>query len=143
MALFSVFDISGSAMEANSMRLNTTASNLANANSVASSERGAYKARHPMFKTIHERAVQFGAKGNEPAAGGVRVTAVVESEKPARKEYRPEHPAANEEGFVFVPDVNVVEQMADMISASRSYQANVNVSKTTKDMLSSTLQLGQ
>jgi len=113
---------------------------LANANSVASSEGGAYKAKHPLFKTIQDKALQ---EGGSPNAGGVQVVAVVESEKPARKEYRPEHPMANEEGYVFMPDVNVVDEMADMIAASRAYQTNVSVSKSAKDMLSSTLQLGQ
>ncbi len=137
MSLFSVFDIAGTGMNAQSVRLNTTSSNLANANSASSSLGETYRARHPVF-TQMLNAFDF----DSPSAG-VRVLGIVESQKPLRSEYKPGHPMANEEGYVFMPNVNVVEEMADMISASRAYQTNVEVMSTTKEMLMRTLAIGQ
>ncbi|HEY8519040.1 MAG TPA: flagellar basal body rod protein FlgC [Gammaproteobacteria bacterium] len=136
MNLFKIFDISGSALSAQSVRLNTVASNLANADVPSATADGVYKARHPVFAAV------LRAVGTE-TAGGVRVTGIVESERPPRVEYRPGHPLANEEGYVYLPAVNVVEEMADMISASRSYQSNVEVLDTIKQLMLRTLQLGQ
>ena len=137
MSLFKVFDIAGSAMSAQSVRLNTTASNLANAESVGSSEATTYKARHPVFaamlKAMHG--------GNE--AVGVQVLGVVESQEPLQQRYAPENPLANAEGYVYQPNVNSVDEMVNMISASRSYQNNVEVMNTSKQMLLATLRLGQ
>ncbi len=137
MSLFSVFDMAGTGMYAQSVRLNTTASNLANANSASSSLEQTYRARHPVFSQLYD---EFDP---EAPAVGVRVLGVVESQEPLRSEYNPGHPLANEEGYVYLPNVNVVEEMANMISASRSYQTNVEVMNTAKQLLMRTLALGQ
>lgn len=138
MSLFKVFDIAGSAMSAQTVRLNTTASNLANADSVSSSIDQTYKARHPVFAAALNEAMD--ANGS---VGGVQVRGVVESQAPLRQEYRPEHPQANEDGYIFLPNVNVVEEMANMISASRSYQSNVEVVNVAKQLALRALTLGQ
>lgn len=137
MSLFNVFGISGSALQAQTLRLNTTSSNMANANSVSSSIGTTYKARHPVFAPMMKDFE------NEKKAVGVKVLGVVESNSPLRSEYSPNHPMANEEGYIYLPNVNMIEEMADMISASRSYQSNVEVMTTAKKMLMRTLQLGQ
>lgn len=134
MSLFRVFDIAGSALSAQSLRLNVTASNLANAESASSSINQTYRARHPVFG-----ATPTAAGG----AAGVRVLGVVESRAPARSLYEPENPLADERGYVHLPNVNVIEEMTNMISASRSYQNNVEVFNTSKQMLLRTLSLGQ
>jgi len=138
MSLFNVFDISGSGMTAQSLRLNITASNLANADSVSSSTEQTYRAREPVFAAVYDQFKQGGQ-----ASAGVRVGAVVENQSPLQQEYRPDHPAANEDGYIFKPNVDVIEQMANMISASRSYQSNVEVFNTSKRMLMRTLSMGQ
>ncbi len=138
MALFNIFNIAGSAMSSQSIRLNTTASNMANAESVSSSLNETYKARHPVFQTTYTDFV----KGDAISAG-VRVAGIVESDAPLRTIYNPDHPQANEDGNIFLPNVNVMEEMADMISASRSYQNNVELINTSKEMLLRTLTLGQ
>lgn len=135
MSLFSVFDIAGSAMGAQTIRLNTTASNLANAESVSGSEAEVYRARHPVFTTFRNAL--------DESVAGVRVSGITESQAPARQEYAPDHPQANEEGYVYLPNVNIVEEMADMISASRSYQNNVEMIKTSKQLLLNVMQLGK
>ena len=139
MSLFNVFDIAGSALSAQTVRLNLTSSNLANADSVSSSVERTYRARHPVFETVRE-AVDFAAR---ESGLGVRVTDVVESQAPLRKEYRPEHPQADVDGYIYRPNVNVVEEMANMISASRSFQTNVEVMNASKHMLQRVLTLGQ
>lgn len=131
---FRIFDIAGSAMSAQSVRLSTVASNLANADAVGSDPDSVFKAHLPMFKTAPEVA------GTQTP--GVRVTGVVESQTPAEKRYEPGNPLADGEGFVYAPNVNVVEQMVDMISASRSYQNNVEVMNTAKELALKTLTLG-
>ncbi len=137
MSLFNIFEISGSAMSAQTIRLNTTASNIANADSVASSTGEVYKARHPVFQTIVNRL------GNQGQSRGVRVTGIIESQAEAIARYQPENPLADENGYVFAPNISLVEEMANMISASRSYQSNVQVANTAKNLLSRTLTLGQ
>jgi flagellar basal-body rod protein FlgC len=137
MSLFNVFDIAGSAMSAETVRLNVTASNLANAQSVGSSEESTYHARHPVFA-----AVMDSLQGNAGSVG-VAVNGIVESQAPLEQRYQPEHPMANEEGYVFLPNVNIVDEMANMISASRSYQGNVEVLNTSKQLMLATLKLGQ
>ena len=137
MSLFNVFDIAGSAMSAESVRLNTTASNLANAQSVGSSEETTYHARHPVFSAVMK------SLGDGGQSVGVEVKEIVQSNTPLEKRYQPGHPMANEEGNVFLPNVNVIEEMANMISASRSYQTNVEVLNTSKQMLMRTLSLGE
>lgn len=137
MSLFKVFDIAGSALSAQSVRLNTIASNLANAESVASSEGQTYRARQPVFSAMLD------SLDTDGAAAGVQVLGVVESQAPLRREYRPEHPLADAEGYIHMPNVNAIEEMANMISASRSYQTNVEVINTSKQLLLRTLALGQ
>lgn len=132
--MFSIFDISASAMTAQAQRMNATASNMANANSVAGPDGEPYRAKHVMFQAQSQGGSEM---------GGVRVTEVVESEAPPRMEYRPGHPLANEEGYVAMPNVDPVDEMVDMIAASRSYQANVEVMNTSKSLMLKTLTLGQ
>ncbi len=137
MSLFNVFGISGSALQAQTLRLNTTSSNMANANSVSSSTGETYRARHAVF------APMIKDFSDEKKAVGVRVLGIVESNRPLRSEYNPNHPMADDEGYIHLPNVNMIEEMADMISASRSYQSNIEVMTTAKKMLMRTLQLGQ
>ncbi|MCE0494441.1 flagellar basal body rod protein FlgC [Vibrio salinus] len=138
MSLFNVFNVTGSAMSAESVRLNTTSSNLANADSVASSAKDTYKARHAVFGAELSNA----RNGNDYTVP-VKVMGIVESNKPLVAEYNPEHPLANEDGYIYKPNVNVMEEMANMISASRAYQTNVQVADASKQMLLRTLQMGQ
>jgi flagellar basal-body rod protein FlgC len=141
MSLFNVFGISGSGMSAQSVRLNLTASNLANSESVASAPEDAYRARHPVFQTMLRDAVLGRADGN--TGGGVRTAGVVESQTEGEARYEPGHPLADDKGYIYASNVNSVEEMANMISASRSYQQNVEVMKTSKDLLMRTLRLGE
>jgi flagellar basal-body rod protein FlgC len=137
MSLFKVLDIAGSGLSAQSLRLNVTASNLANADSVSGSAGTTYRARHPIF------AAALLDANRSTGAIGVRVSGIAESQAPLPKEFRPNHPAADADGFIYRPNVNVVEQMADMISASRTYQSNVEVINASKRMLLQTLSLGR
>lgn len=134
MSLFNIFNIAGSGMSAQSVRLNLTASNLANSESVASTPEAAYKARHPVFQTIMNEALQ---------AGGVRTAGVVESQKLGEARYAPGNPLADAKGYIYVSNVNPIEEMANMISASQSYQQNVEIMSTSKDLLMRTLRLGE
>ena len=137
MSLFKVLDIAGAGMSAQSLRLNTTASNMANAESVSSSTEQTYKARQPVFSAIMQ---DLGG----PAAGvGVKFDGVVESQEPLRKQHNPGHPMADKDGYIYLPNVNMIEEMANMISASRSYQSNAEVAKTSKQLLMRTLSLGE
>lgn len=138
MSTFKVFDIAGSALSAQSVRLNTVASNLANANTVSGDKDQVYKARYPVFETV----VAQTARG-EASGAAVRVTEVIESDKAPLARYEPGNPVADADGFVYAPDINPVEQMVDMISASRSYQNNIEVMNASKEMLLATLRLGQ
>ena len=137
MALFNVFDIAGSAMTAQSMRLNVVASNMANADSVTGSDGQPYRAKQVIF--------QAQAVNNSMPKGvsGVAVTKVIDDPAPMKLVYDPQNPFANAEGYVTMPNVNVVEEMTNMISASRSYQANVEMMNTAKTMIQRTLTLGQ
>jgi len=131
-------------MSAQSVRLNTTASNLANAESISSSEGETYRARKPVFAV--QMAEQLGLSSLDAkldAGAGVQVTEIVESQSPLRPVYNPNHPMADEEGYIYYPNVNVVEEMADMISASRSFQINAEIMNTAKQMIQRTLTLGQ
>ncbi|MCU4676436.1 flagellar basal body rod protein FlgC [Catenovulum sp. 2E275] len=139
-SLFNVFDISGSAMSAQSVRLNTTASNLSNANSVSSSVDQTYRSRQPVFAAEMSRA-QSNMESSEKV--GVKVLGIVESDKPLQVEYNPNHPMADKNGYIYKPNVNVMEEMANMISASRAYQTNIQIADAAKKMLSRTLQIGQ
>lgn len=136
MSLFNVFQVSSSAMTAQSMRLNATASNLANADSITSADGTPYRAKQVVFE-----ATPIGGDGN--LSQGVRVSQVVDDASPPRMVYDPKNPAADEKGYVAFSNVNVVEEMTNMISASRSYQTNVEVMNTAKTMMLRTLQIGQ
>lgn len=131
-------NISGTGMAAETVRLNTTASNIANANSVSSSYEDTYKARHPVFAAALNQASQDQTKGV-----GVNVLGVVESQKPLQVQYAPGNPMADENGYIYKPNVNIVEEMADMLSASKAYETNVQVADTTKKIFRRVLQLGQ
>jgi len=137
MSLFSIFDIAGTGMSAQSLRLNTTASNLANADSVSSSIGETYRARQPVFATVLDNAQQGLAQG------GVQVKGIIESQEPVRQEYNPSHPLANDQGYVFHSNVDPIAEMANMMSASRSYQNNVEIANTSKQLLMRTLQMGK
>ncbi len=137
MALFDVFDVAGSAMNAQSVRLNVTASNLANAGSVSGDPENVYRARQPVFSSFSQ------SLSNQSGIASVRVNGVVESSGPLDLRYQPDHPEADENGNVYVSNVNTVEEMVNMISASRSYRNNVEIINTTKDLLSQTLSLGR
>lgn len=134
MSLFKVFDVSASAISAQSQRLNVVASNLANAESVAGPDGQPYKSRQVVFQT---RLID-----GDPASAGVQVVQVTEDNSPARRIHDPENPAADADGYVTLPNVNPVEEMVNMISASRSYQTNVDVMNTAKSLLQKVLQLG-
>jgi flagellar basal-body rod protein FlgC len=142
MSSFKAFDIAGSGMSAQSVRLNTTASNLANAESVSGDPNTVYKARHPIFEAVRAQ-LAAGAGKDENANAAVKVSGIYESQAPANKRYEPGNPLADTNGYVYAPAVNVVEEMVNMISASRSYQNNVEVMNTSKDLLMATLRLGQ
>ena len=135
MSSFRIFEIAGAGMSAQSVRLNTVASNLANAESVSSDPATVYKAKHPVFRA------EVSADGE--AGASVSVQGIVESNATPDKRYDPGNPLANAEGYVFAPNVNSVEEMVDMISASRSYQNNVEVMNTARTLMLATLRLGQ
>ncbi|MDF1482794.1 flagellar basal body rod protein FlgC [Extensimonas sp. H3M7-6] len=134
MSMFSIFNISGSAVSAQAQRLNVVASNLANVDAVAGPDGQAYKARQVLFQTT-----PMGSDG----AAGVRVSAVNEDNTPGRRVHEPNNPMADAQGYVTYANVNAVEEMVNMISASRSYQNNVEVMNTAKSLLLKTLQMGQ
>lgn len=135
MSLFNVFQVSSSAMTAQSMRLNAVASNLANADSIVSADGKPYRAKQVVFETT--------PMSGDGVSNGVRVRQVVEDASPARMVYDPKNPAADEKGYVAFSNVNVVEEMTNMISASRSYQTNIEVMNTAKTMMMRTLTIGQ
>ncbi len=148
MSLTNVFNIAGTGMNAQSIRLNTTASNIANAETVGSSEGDTYKARKPWFSVLEKQWNDVDRLNRKldvrsQIGDGVKIDGIVESEAPLKKRFEPNHPMADEEGYVLYPNVNVVEEMTDMMSSSRSYQMNVEVMKTAKQMLQRTLTLGQ
>ena len=134
MSLFNVFNISGSAMSAQSQRLNTVASNLANADSATSANGKPYKAKQVVFSATPT---------NSATASGVKVKQVIEDNSPAKVIYDPKHPLADEKGYVTMPNVNVTEEMVNMISASRAYQNNVETMNAAKTLLLKTLSIGQ
>lgn len=135
MGLLANFNIAGSAVSAQSVRLNTIASNLANVETVASSEAEAYRSRQPIFRAMIDDQ-------QKPAEVGVRIDGIIESETPITRRYEPGHPMADDEGFIYASNVNPVEEMANMISASRSYQNNLEILNTSRDLLIRALSLG-
>lgn len=137
MSSFKIFDIAGTGMSAQSVRLNTTASNLANAESISGDPNQVYKAKHPLFEAIRA------GLGKDAATNGVSVRGIVENQAPPMARYEPGNPLADVNGYVYAPNVNTVEEMVDMISASRSYQNNVEVMNTAKELMLATLRMGQ
>ena len=135
MSLFKSFDIAASGVSAQSRRLNATASNLANADSAAGADGQHYRARQVVFKAVPLAA-------NDPRTLGVTVSSVTEDQSPPRRVHDPKHPMADETGYVTMPNVNVAEEMVNMLSASRSYQTNLEVMNTAKALLLKTLNLG-
>jgi len=138
MGMMNIFNVAGSAASAQSQRLNVVASNLANADTVAGPDGQAFKARQVTFQTQ-----LMGEIANDPTAAGVRVSNVSEDQTPGRRVHDPKHPGADAEGYVTYSNVNPVEEMVNMISATRSYQNNIEVMNTAKSLLLKTLQMGQ
>ena len=136
--MLSIFNVSGSAASAQSQRLNVVASNLANADTVAGPNGSAYKARQVTFQTQ-----LMGATGNDPTRPGCVSARSPRTRRPGRKVHDPKHPSADGEGYVTYSNVNAIEEMVNMISASRSYQNNLEVMNTAKTLLQKTIQLGQ
>ncbi|MCJ8315081.1 MAG: flagellar basal body rod protein FlgC [Saccharospirillaceae bacterium] len=146
MSLSNVINIAGTGMNAQSIRLNTTASNIANAQTVSSSIDETYRARKPVFQLLQKQYndSRFGESFNIGDVGnGVKVAAIIEKDDPLDIRYDPTHPMADAEGYVFYPNVNVVEEMADMISSQRSFTVNVEIFNTAKAMLQKTLTMGR
>lgn len=133
--MMSIFQIAGSALTAQSQRMNVSASNLANANSAVGPDGQPYRAREVVFQTM--------PLGDSEAVGGVRVASVIQSNAPMRRRYDPGNPLANDQGYITMPNVDVVAETVNIISASRSYQANVEVINTAKALMAKTLTLGQ
>src|ERR1700748_1740021 len=146
MSSFKIFDIAGSGISAQSVRLNTVASNLANADSVSGDPATVYKARHPVFESVKAsvaaQALTAANGGTDAASAAVRGRGIVESTADPKESYEPGNPLANADGNVYSPNVNVIEEMTDMISASRAYQNNVEVMNTSKELMLATLKLG-
>ena len=138
MSMLTIFNVSGSAVSAQSQRLNVVASNLANVDTVAGPDGQAYKARQVTFQTQ-----LMGATPNDPTSAGVVVSNVTEDQSAGRKVLDPKHPSADADGYVTYSNVNAVEEMVNMISASRSYQNNIEVMNTAKSLLLKTIQMGQ
>lgn len=150
MSLSNIFDVAGSAMTAQSVRLNTTASNIANAQSAASSVEETYRGRHPVFAAIQKQVQESNDHywnnsffNDDSESVGVRVLGIVESDAPLQRRYEPAHPLADDEGYVSYPNVDIVEEMANMISASRSFQMNVEIMNSAKQMVQRALTMGQ
>ncbi len=138
MQLVNVFGIAGTALNAQTIRMNATASNLANANSVAGSEEEAYRAKRPLFKALmKEEMTHAGAQ----FVGGVKVDRLVNDPTPVRKTWEPGNPLADKEGYVFHSNVNEMSEMVDMMAASRSYQNNVEVVNTARQLMMRTLEI--
>ncbi|HNT37778.1 MAG TPA: flagellar basal body rod protein FlgC [Rubrivivax sp.] len=138
MSMFRIFDVAGSAVSAQSQRLNVVASNLANADTVAGPDGEAYKARQVVFRTV-----LMGAREQPEGAAGVEVSTIRESDAPGRRVHDPENPSADADGYVTYSNVNPIEEMVNMISASRSYQNGIEVMNTARSLLQKTLQMGQ
>ena len=137
MSSFNIFDIASSAVSAQTVRIDTVASNIANADTVSNTREGVYKARMPVFESVRK-----GVRGDESGAA-VKVARIVESTTPPNARYEPSNPLADTNGFVYSPDISAVEQITDMVSASRSYQNNIEVMRTARELMLATLRLGQ
>jgi flagellar basal-body rod protein FlgC len=139
MSLFNVFDVAGSAMNAETIRLNTTTSNLANAETVNGDATKVYRARHPVFQAMMDSEAGL---DDQDASAGVRVLGIVESNSPPLRTYQPDNPLADKEGYVFTSNVNTIEEMANMISANRSFATNVEAVNTARDLLLKVISMG-
>jgi flagellar basal-body rod protein FlgC len=140
MSLFNVFNTAGSALNAETIRLNTTASNLANAESVNGDPSKVYRARHPVFQTMMNTS--DASFDDSSASAGVRVLGVVESTAPPAMRYEPDHPSANKDGYIYMSNVNSIEEMTNMISANRTFATNVEAINTARDLLLKTISMG-
>ncbi len=138
MGLGQVFDIAGTALSAQSIRLNTVASNMANANSISSTPAGVYRSRQPVFSAMMDNSLN-----GDNTSVGVRVVGIVEKQGDIDKVFDPGNPRADASGFVYQSNVNIIEEMTNMISASRSYQNNIEVMNTAKQLMLATLRLGE
>ena len=138
MGLFSIFEVAGSGLNAQNVRLNSIASNMANASTVANSPENAYKARHPVFANVYEQ--QFASNSN---SAPVRVSGIIESQAEHIKRYEPNHPLSDDNGYVWQSNVDIIEEMTNMMVASRNYENNIEMLNTTKELLLSTLRLGE
>ena len=142
-SLFKIFDTAGSGMAAQSTRLNTVASNLANADTVSSTPEGAYRAKEPLFATLHDSALKGAAKAQDDGTSGVQTLGVSESQADIQSRYEPGNPMADANGNVYGSNVNPIDELVNMISASRSYQNNVEVMNTAKQLMLKTLDVGK
>ena len=141
MGAFDIFKISASGMKAQRTRMDTIASNLANVQTTTTEEGGPYKKKEVVFKAVDVSDEKSFAGSLSKRMDGVEVDNIQESDKPFQQIYNPGHPDANAEGYVTLPNVNMMEEMTDMTAAARAYEANVNVLTTTKDMFLKTLEL--
>ncbi|MFT4814739.1 MAG: flagellar basal-body rod protein FlgC [Pseudohongiellaceae bacterium] len=140
MGLSSIFEITGTALNAQSIHIDTIAKNMANAQVLAGSEQDAYRARRPIFSSILESSISFSF--NKPNQGGVQVDGMAFSDTPIEKRMMRENPFADAEGYVYLSNVNLVEEMAFMMEASRNYQSNIEVMNTSKQLMQRTISLG-
>ncbi|MCW8407765.1 flagellar basal body rod protein FlgC [Legionella sp. PATHC035] len=140
MTLGAIFNIAGSALTAETARLTTSAENMSNANVESGNANEVYKAKYPIFKAVQEHANQW---MGEQISGGVQLKGTYETTSDPIKRYAPDNPLADKQGFVYTPNVNYVEEMANVISASRSYQMDVELLNTTKQLMQRTLKLGE
>jgi flagellar basal-body rod protein FlgC len=145
MSLLNIFDVAGSGLAAQSMRLNTTASNLANADSVASDPAQAYRAREPVFAAVMRQSGMdmMAGVGDQGESVGVQVLGIVESQAPIARRYEPGNPLADGEGYVYTSNVNTIEALTNMISASRTFQSNIEVINTSRDLVLKTISMGR
>jgi flagellar basal-body rod protein FlgC len=141
MSDFKIFDIAGTGMQAQNIRMNLIASNMANIDAVSTTEAEAYRAQKPVFKTVMESMT--GETNPNMTGASVKVEKIVESQAQVMKEYAPNHPMANEEGYIFKSNVNPIEEMADMIEASRAFQNNIEVINSSKKMMTAVINLGK
>ena len=137
MSLFNVFNLSGSALTAQDIRLGAIAQNIANSESVSSTPEDTYRARTPIFRAVYD---EYATSGNDVA---VKVIGIAEDTSPPQKQYDPGNPMADDDGFIYLPNINRVEEMSNMMAASRSFQVNVEMMNTSKELLLRTLTLGQ
>ncbi len=141
MSTFNIFDVAGMGMSVQSLRLNTIASNLANAESVASSPEEAYRSRHPVFATVQMNAMNDAIE--DSASVGIEVSQIMESDKDVQMKYDPHNPKADAQGYVYMSNVNVADQMSDMISASRTFQTNAEMMRSAKDLMQQVINIGK